>query len=537
MKRAVAAVILTALAVFLIRSTRSDDLVSHLLSDPSTASDKPVLTRLSPPAFNESTYIFNALHNQLRHVGNAMAPNGMSFVPGFVPPGTVLYHGMNSKELPHGLDWFAFDPEYSFTMCCNIGHTFGSPHMATAQVVEPLKIFYIDGASASLSKDLGTMDSQCFLLDDPVDTWNDYDEFARGARLCRLFEENGVQLDGFVRMNTGFELLMCNMSNPKVEYVMNMAVPVGDKDNTKRSSLEDGQTFFTKDRYGNVLVRPGRKFNYFDYDWVKSMEHTHEGEGEEKVELDYRGFVTVYGMEGSRDIDFPKNVSQHRLLTGSEELRQELRTQLWEADKYTKTYDPYRINWRAITDALVYKMAPILGQIQDGFKELEAGTKTHEDVSAHLNGITSMLRLRFVGDEELGNSTRHDIEAQVERCGNTYSANFHKYDLTPFEEKIHLAITMVSTAVCSVVLETADWANQVNSSSTESTTDTPLTLHSQVTSLLESLNWSYFVSCRHRCKDNEVCYLPSWPHGGREPHIPGEPLECKTIEELQGPDV
>lgn len=538
MKRALAAVALTALAVVLIRNSHSGDFTT-ILTRSESLSDAPPLrqSEFSPPAFNESTYIFNAVHNQLRHVGNAMAPNGMTFTPGFVPPGTVLYHGMNRKELPQDLDWFAFDPEYSFTMCCNIGHAFGNPHITTAQVVEPLKIVYIDGASASLSSDLGTMDSQGFLLDDPIDTWNDYTEFARGDRLCRLFKENGFKLDGFVRMNTGFELLMCNMTNPKVEYVMNNAIAVSEEEGTaglmKRSSFEVGQTFLSRDRFGNLLVRPSREFNFFDYDWVKSMERTHSSAGEERVELDYRGLVTIYGMEGSRDIDFPKNVSQHRLLTGSEALRQELRSQLWEADKHTRTYDPYRINWRTVTDNLVYKMAPILAQIKNGLGQLEAGTSSLNDTSKHLGGITSMLRLRFEGDEELANSTRHDVDAQVERCAKTYASDFHKYDVTPFEEKVRFAIRLVSTAVCSVIMETADWANKVQTRVGNVSEELPSKLHADVSDLISDLNWSYFVSCTHRCKDNEVCYLPTWPHGGREPHIPAEPLQCRTIEDLR----
>ncbi|KAG5367227.1 hypothetical protein CJU89_1680 [Yarrowia sp. B02] len=536
MKRAISAVILTALAVIFIRNSHSGDF-SSILKHPEPLPGSPDYKKIefSPPAFNESTYIFNAVHNQLRHVGNAMAPNGMTFVPGFVPPGTVLYHGMNHKELPQGLDWFAFDPEYSFTMCCNIGHAFGSPHMATAQVVEPLKIVYIDGASASLSADLGTMDSQGFVLDDPIDTWNDYTEFARGDRLCRLFRENGFELDGFVRMNTGFELLMCEMTNPKVEYVMNTAIAVSEEESSgfmKRTSVDFGQTFLSRDRFGNLLVRPSREFNYFDYDWVKSMERTHASAGEERVELDYRGLVTIYGMEGSRDIDFPKNVSQHRLLTGSEALRQELRAQLWEADKYTRTYDPYRINWRTVTDNLVYKMAPILSQIKSGFEELETGVSSLNKTSQRLGGITSMLRLRFEGDDEVANSTQHDIEAQVERCAKTYASDFYKYDLTPFEEKVRFSIRLVATSVCSVIMETADWANKVQIAD-DVPDELASKLHSDVSDLLTDLNWSYFVSCTHRCKDNEVCYLPTWPHGGREPHIPAEPLQCRTLEDLK----
>lgn len=532
MKRVITAVVLTALAVFSIRNIDRRDYTSLWQLSKSDSDEKwSEKFEISPPAFNESTYIFNAVHNQLRHIGNAMAPNGMTFVPGFIPPGTVLYHGMNTKELPQGLDWFAFDPEYSFTMCCNMGHAFGSPHMATAQVIEPLKIVYIDGASASLSSNLGTMDSQGFLLDDPLDTWNDYKEFARGDRLCKLFKENGFKLDGFVRMNTGFELLMCDMGNEKVEYVMNTAVGVSEPEAFVKRSLRDAQTFFTKDRFGNVLVKASREFNYFDYDWVKSMERTHTSMGEERVELDYRGLVTIYGMENSRDIDFPKNVSQHRLLTGSEALRQELRSHIWESDKYTRKYDPYRINWRTVTDNLVYKMAPILGQIRTGLELLEAGTTSLNDTTKELNGITSMLRLRFEGDEELTNSTRHDVDAQVERCAKTYASDFHQFDLTPFEEKVRVSIRLVATAVCSVVLDTADWAYKVQSS--EVSDQVPSKLHSDVSDLLTDLNWSYFVSCTHRCKDNEVCYLPSWPHGGREPHIPAEPLKCRTLEDLQ----
>lgn len=106
-------------------------------------------------------------------------------------------------------------------------------------------------------------------------------------------------------------------------------------------------------------------------------------------------------------------------------------------------------------------------------------------------------------------------------------------DLTPFEKKVRLSVRLVATAVCSVVMETADWANRVQTSAGDVSDELSKKLHSDVSELLTDLNWSYFVSCTHRCKDDEVCYLPTWPHGGREPHIPAEALQCRTIEELQ----
>ena len=76
------------------------------------------------------------------------------------------------------------------------------------QTNRPLKLLYIDGMSATAC-DFGPLDTQDIILLNF--TSDKIDEIKRAILLCELAEEWGVE--GFIRMETGFEIIKCNFSD------------------------------------------------------------------------------------------------------------------------------------------------------------------------------------------------------------------------------------------------------------------------------------------------------------------------------------
>lgn len=83
-----------------------------------------------------------------------------------------------------------------------------------------LNIIYFDGQAATLSA-LGTLDSQMAVLHGHVPLYPKYDlvydEDQRALDLCELVADIGV--GGVVRMDAGFEVLICEYSTSKVQEV------------------------------------------------------------------------------------------------------------------------------------------------------------------------------------------------------------------------------------------------------------------------------------------------------------------------------
>lgn len=221
---------------------------SHSLNTFETIALSGKITSDYPVSLQTAAWMFNAVHNTMRILGNNVARNGVSFVPGFIPAGTLLYHGKRGPETPPGMEWLAFDAEYSLNM---VGGPFLSPndsYLLTFTNSQPLKVLNIDGASAALFP-AGTMDSQGFVLKQPKEDWVGFKEYERANLLCAMGKKFGV--DGYVRLNTGFELILCSFQNPKVRLVssVKLSVPVEDDEqleerNLDNTELQEAHTYF-----------------------------------------------------------------------------------------------------------------------------------------------------------------------------------------------------------------------------------------------------------------------------------------------------
>lgn len=167
----------------------------------------------------------------------------------------------------------------------------------TAIPSRPLNLLYFDGESATLTA-TGSLDSQTALLRhhielNPSDEFT-YNETARGQELCALAREFGI--DGYMRMNAGFEVLVCDIDASKVQDVIvaNVTVP-GNYVRENNPTLPLDPNRQPPLGFGNTFVTE------YAWDWVRSGAWHYGGYGnsggtrrENRVEMDLCGMITFY---------------------------------------------------------------------------------------------------------------------------------------------------------------------------------------------------------------------------------------------------
>lgn len=215
-------------------------------------------------AKENSVHIFNAVHSAMRQWGSSYHHNGMSIIPAIVPAGINFYHGGGDSERIIGMEWLAFEVEHAEVFARSRGpprdgdkgpdgNPRGPPrgapgnHPSQLELIEYqsldaledpspprrpimnagyfhtyrtnrlLNLLYLDGMAAAKCS-IGTLDTQDILLlnrnarTEPI--WRDGQ---RGLDLCALGKLWKMPIDGFIRMEAGFEvseiILSAKLSN------------------------------------------------------------------------------------------------------------------------------------------------------------------------------------------------------------------------------------------------------------------------------------------------------------------------------------
>ncbi|KAG9238528.1 hypothetical protein BJ875DRAFT_450987 [Amylocarpus encephaloides] len=201
-------------------------------------------------------HIFNALHSSMRQWGSSLRHNGMSYFPASVPANTLLYHGTSQKDAVTGMEWLAFEIEHAEMFAGSPGppgkggHGPGGPkrpgdpkhghdpkenesrerqcgppvgggipgYLHVYQTTrELIRLLYIDGMSAGKTT-MGTLDTTDIVLRN-ISSFNSgrepggkgpWDEYSRASDLCA---DEDLGIEGIVRMEAGFELILCDFTH------------------------------------------------------------------------------------------------------------------------------------------------------------------------------------------------------------------------------------------------------------------------------------------------------------------------------------
>ena len=316
-----------------------------------------------------------------------------------------------------------------------------------------LRLVYLDGMSAAKSNK-GTLDSQNFILDREGDPWPDY---LRALRMCGMAAGawNG-RIDGFIRMEHGFELILCDFKSSadliRVERA-NETFPIGNDD-------ENVMAFFL---------------------FIKAITARYHGIGMRRTLLDYSRMVTAFAC----DIElFTDQTELPRLNHISKEDYAKILADLSEK-VMNNDYEPASqwTDWQAVADMIVTRYSDALHELAySPFYE----SKRRLDLE-----ITLLMR-PFIDFD------KRNTALEIQRCAS------HFIPLNYTSSIASTAVTYISDRICSTFFLAA--AMQSLNEARRSFQD-----------LVEYLKWTSWKECRG-CKHDELCFTAIWPYGNKEDH-------------------
>jgi hypothetical protein len=416
----------------------------------------------------------------------------MSLFPALVPQGTLLYHGDCTPEVPPNAEWLAFEiPHaeiFSRGSCIQLHSDIDRLSLLSTWALEqeeggddpprrppdlapgwlhiyqanrPLKLLYIDGMAAAKS-DFGPMDTQDLLLSNDFNR-SSWQETERVQALCKEAVE--WHIDGFIRMEAGFEVIKCNFSDGL------------DVLSTRRRPHADSPTM-----HGGLSL----------LDLIRDVSARYNGIDASRVLLDYSSMVSAYF--------YPTNLSNPdptsnlpRLLSSSPAQLSRMRSDL--GDLITRS-DPYTsIDWQGVVD-----------MIQKRYSERLQFMATDPPLSSFITTISALLNV-FVDYDD---PTRDPVEI----CSVHYLLPIQPS--TTQDQLIFAAIVTVSHRICNTLFSVRDVLfERQQSSERQSSNATAVEL---VQSLMGWLDWPDWKKCGP-CSIDEVCFVAVFPFGSAEDHF------------------
>lgn len=465
--------------------------------------------------FRNANHVFNAIHSSMRQWGSSIFHNGMSVFPAVVPAGTQFYHGAPLENPVQDREWLAFEPEHAINFARKMkrrpppsdtglpqslsvqhqdlhdfmesmpelpmplmhavskddGHTnppdssrppeFEPGYLHTYRTKEATPLLYIDGMSAGKCR-MGTLDTQDVLL---LNSTSDHHEFwkreeERADELCKLAREkwNG-KIKGFIRMEAGFEIIMCSFAD-SLDFIE--AVRAG-------PLSPDGE-------------EPGRGLRRDEvlWEWVKFVTSRYDGIGGGRVKLDYDNLVTAYSHDldlfrAGSDLPRLENLSTVAL----DGLRGDIDTMMQRWDPAT-VFDESNKDWQSVTDMIVQRYGNFLNYFGSD------ASSTSEELYKELE-----ITLRTFVNSDARNTT-----TEINRC----VAQFNP----PWEDTRRSiaarAVREITKRICETLITVFDIEMPHNDAL------------EKLRALVQYLDWSTWKKCGE-CAYNEVCFIPLWPFG------------------------
>ncbi|KIY66205.1 hypothetical protein CYLTODRAFT_423645 [Cylindrobasidium torrendii FP15055 ss-10] len=517
--------------------------------------------------------IFDNVASFLQHWPNTRYRNGHSLVMGTVPVGTLLYHGRGDSRFPTEPQWTATDPEHAEAFCR--GSKEEGCWLLTLVNNRPLNVLYFDGSAAAKMPD-GPMDAQDIVAWQEIKPNKYFAESERLEDLCAWGAPLG--LDGFVRMEMDFEIMLCDFAAPGIEtaYFSNLhsrnrghpgrpRPPPGKGPGGPPPPPPPGGNFpahplqplpggdipsYYQPPYDDFHPQgarkgPGGGNPTFD-------ETIHSGSwhdfypGEQRIQLDISRMLSFYDVDLAPSLvagRFKQERWFHRLWNISSEDMSAVMSRLENLVAVPNGIAVSSgVSWEVLVHNIVERYADRLEFIQHVLNQTDVPIeKTAKRVQRQLQAAVKPYSLLSAVPTRADGSV--DWARPVyELCGTSHT-NFIRHAaglrggvdgwLSESEQLVLGAIEQTNGEICRVVVRM--WAQGVYAG-LDDTIDAPggaedvdlQTLvkgwRNSVEELMSWLDWSLWVKCRPRCGYEEYCYLPTWPFfGSRDPEEIAKP--------------
>jgi hypothetical protein len=518
----------------------------------------------APPPVKNANHIFNAIQSSMRQWGSSLGHNGMSFFLAHIPAGTELYHGRGDNITVKGMEWLAFEPEHAMNFARKViikprppkdgqpppdEHESNQQHLPRRRspdftdptasrhqqllglnpqtpspssdkppshrrpydefemlpgylhihtTTSPLRVLYLDGQSAAKSGK-GTLDTQDYILSPHASG-----DYGRARAMCSLAaNEWAGKIDGFIRMEHGFELILCDFEK-SVE--LQRIEKVGSWDVVEANV---GQFLFT---------------------FLKAITARYHGIGGERVRVEYGDFVTAFAedidlfgaeAEDGNDNDnvngTPKPKPLPRLTNITSSQRERIMASL-TALVLTDPPSP-TINWQSITDLIIARYSSFLHTL--AFGPILSMPSLH-------NTLTLLLR-PFLDYGE------RDKEVEVQRCAGHFIPVAGN-DADAEASLARSAILHVSRQICEVLFDALYASASSNSPFAFSSSPFPSLasssqIRASILTLTTYLSWTTWKECRPGCRFDEFCLTAIWPIGDVRSH---ETPYCVNASQVEG---
>ena len=461
-------------------------------------------------------HLFNVIHSSMRQWGSSLNHNGMSFFLATVPKGTQLYHGTGRNHSFTGLEWLAFEPEHALNFAWKIEErpdiddterhedisikwwadsaiaqnvrSTGAPHLiindylthsAQKPLAKPphgrrpmdkllpgwlhayaakrdLRLLYVDGMSAGKSLK-GTLDSQDYILRVfNSEKRGPLDEEGRAKDLCKLAAEQWQsKVDGFIRMEHGFEIILCDFAN------LELLRMTRNKDHRHHA--------------GAYLLS-----------FFRAVAARYNGIGGERVRLHYDNFVSAYSFT---DLDpFPDGSELPRLQSISMSNLQRVFDNVTELVLHSAAeLDTASVNWQAIADEIVERYAKRLQYL------VSDAITNKKDLVADLD----LLFRPFIDYD------KRNVSDEIEGCALHFMPD--PVSGPPKDSLAGRTIYAISHRICQTLRLAMD-------------DETHVAAVGRLQQLIEYLAWTSWKYCDPSCGLDEICFTAIWPFGDIEDH-------------------
>ena len=400
----------------------------------------------------------------------------------------------------------------------------GQSMLHVYSTTRPLNILYFDGQSATLTP-AGTLDSQMAVLQGRVPVHPPYnlvyDDDQRARELCRLAGDLG--LDGVVRMNAGFEILVCDWEASQMRelFVTNNSVPNPEADG---ASVPHDPNRQPPRGFGNVFAEQG------SFEWLRSATWHyggyggHGGPAEQRVKLDLCRMVSFYdpalmSLSGARHGGIVGNHSYengwglrrgHRLLdidSGDVELvREWLRDMTSPPPSGVGCSD---VDWHAIFTVIQAQHETRARAIAAVFEWTRGTEDENKALVTRVHELSHAVLAAYV---EYGSSTPKELA--VSRCSSVHTLLVDPDALGRSERLLYGSVRAVLARICGWEWDLFEWSerrtsnylgktpSQIESITGDALLDEISEHRQRTTELLRWMGWDSWTQCERQCGPN-----------------------------------
>ncbi|EPQ57305.1 hypothetical protein GLOTRDRAFT_137659 [Gloeophyllum trabeum ATCC 11539] len=504
-----------------------------------------------------ANYIFNALAGLLQQLPNNLHPHGHTIVPATIDAFTLLYHARPVKSDPPSPEWLAFDPEMSYSIMSGIPWGDGT-HLSTYAAKRDLKVLYFDGESAVLNGD-GALDTQEVVIErrgqvpPPGRGW--WDEYFRAERLCKWVKDSGLDVDGFIRMNAGFEVMWCdfsvglelishlNITAPETPPLKDAPFPFPPPrhptDDMQLNELELTTSVMVKNEVvamDELPTRPPRRgpgsgrrppWDRWErspyvassgFEWLRIATRRYQ-RPQPHVRLITSGLVTFYDPQFTSLIPTRTGSSmvQHRVWANvSEEDVNKAVDQLEEVLRRDDLWTRRGIDWNLKAWDVMENWGDRLAQMREVLRDDE-----NRNDSAKVEEVRLLAYTLLDPYLDTGNMPRYFNESDpdcwlpptMSRCTSGQTITIPLHLLTSQERLLKASIETVLHNLCQMAGQIL--VSSMQAGSIEKNKELAAAWGQEVSELMDWLDWPMWVRCDEVCGWDSVCSVPTWPIWGR----------------------